>query len=201
MKITKILIATSVAATMSFAGKNVAPATSEPIAVADYTPTSAVLPFYAALGLVGAKLSINCANHPHCHYEDTTYGGVLRVGYDFNKYFGLEGRYARTFWDKGPFGGTPLEHFGLFLKPQVPLGEKVNLYGLIGYGHTKNLGNGYRLTYLNKKWGVSAGLGLEYQISDKPDRKGWNIFADYQRLLLQSNPDLNMVSFGVRYSY
>ena len=200
MKLLKVLAATAVAATVSFAGKNVAPAPSEPLPVP--TPAPAASPFYAGLGLIGAKLSIDCADHPHCHYEDTTYGLMARFGYDFNRYFGIEGRLAKTFWDKGPFGGTPLEHYGLFLKPQLPVGEKGNIYLLLGYGHTKNTGNGYRLTYFNKSWGWSAGIGAEYQLSDKPNRAGWNLFVDYQRLLIKSGaPDLDMISVGAKYKF
>ena len=201
-KLFKLLLTTSAVATVSFAGKNVIPATSEPLPVPAPAPVASSAPFYAGLGLVAAKLSIDCADHPNCHYEDVTYGIMARVGYDFNDYFGLEARYARTFWDKGPFGGTPLEHYGIFLKPQLPLGKKANLYGLIGYGKTKNLGNGYRLTYLKSESGVSAGIGFEYQLSDKEDRAGWNLFFDYQRLLVKSSaPDLDMISAGVKYKF
>jgi len=198
-------------------GKNIVPAVSPvaPIATEDISP------WYLGGGFVWAKLSnADCGYAPNCTYEDTTYGAMIRGGYDVNEYFGIEARYIDTFWDEGPYGGTPLMHAGLFLKPQYPVSERVNLYGLLGYGYTKNLGNGARLNYFDDDWGFSAGVGIEYDLSDrKGDRvkngnydrpfdgyadqgRGWSLFLDYQRLLIKSNiPDLDAVSFGIRYDF
>ncbi len=178
-------------------------------------------PWYLGAGLVWAKLSnADCGSVPGCTYEDATYGAMVRGGYDVNEYFGIEARYIDTFWDEGPYGGTPLMHAGLFLKPQYPVSERVNLYGLLGYGYTKNLGDGARLNYFDDDWGFSAGVGIEYDLSDREgdrvqngnyDRpfdgyadqgRGWSLFLDYQRLLIKSNiPDLDAVSFGIRYDF
>ncbi|HFU77267.1 MAG TPA: hypothetical protein ENK68_02035, partial [Epsilonproteobacteria bacterium] len=125
-----------------------------------------------------------------------------------------------TFLDKGPFGGLPLAHIGLYAKPQYPVSERVNLYGLLVYGCTKNPGNGGRLNYFDCDSGFSAGAGLEYDLSDRKgdflkdaqyDRafdgyadqgKGWSLFVDYQRLLIKSNvPDMDVISAGLRYDF
>jgi OOP family OmpA-OmpF porin len=175
---------------------------------------------YVGLGLVGANFVKDCEVVKECGYEDTTYGLMVRAGYDFNQYFGIEARYLRTFWDKGPYGGAPLEHYGLFLKPQYPLGDRFNVYGLLGYGHTKNRGNGARLNYFNSDSGFSAGIGFEIDFSDsKGDRvanakydrefdghadqnKNWSMFVDYQRLLIKSEvADMDVISVGVRYDF
>jgi OOP family OmpA-OmpF porin len=198
-------------------GKNLVPA------VAPVAPivTEDISPWYLGAGLVWAKLSnADCGGVPGCTYEDTTYGAMVRGGYDVNEYVGIEARYIDTFWDEGPYGGTPLMHVGLFLKPQYPVSERVNLYGLLGYGYTKNLGDGARLNYFDDDWGFSAGVGIEYDLSDREgdrvengnyDRpfdgyadqgKGWSLFLDYQRLLIKSDiPDLDAVSFGIRYDF
>ena len=193
-------------------GKAVAPVDAEVISIEqDYFSV------YLGLGLVAAKFH-SCGND--CSYEDETYGTMLRVGYDFNQYIGVEVRGMRTFLDDGPFGGAPLQHVGVYAKPQYPVSEDFNLYGLLGYGHTKNLGNGQRLSYFDSDHGFSAGLGLEYDLSDKKedfiknanyDRsfdgyadqgKGWSLFLDYQRLLIKSDiPDMDVVSFGFRYDF
>jgi OOP family OmpA-OmpF porin len=173
--------------------------------------------FYLGAGMVATKLHA-CGNG--CDYEDLTYGAMLRGGYDFNQYFGIEARYIHTFLDEGPLGGAPLQHIGLYAKPQYPVSEALNLYVLLGYGYTKNLGNGARLNYFNDDSGFSVGIGLEYDLSDKEgdfenganyDRafdghadqgKGWSLFIDYQRLLVKSNvPDMDTISFGVRYDF
>ncbi len=145
---------------------------------------------------------------------------MIRGGYDYNQYVGVEARYIRTFLDEGPLGGTPLAHAGIFLKPQYPVSERINIYGLLGYGYTENLGNGARLDYFDNDWGFSAGAGIEYDLSDRDDDKeengyydrpfdgyadqgrGWSLFLDYQRLLIKSDvPDLDAVSLGLRYDF
>ena len=178
-------------------------------------------PWYLGAGFVWAKLSEGeCNSVPGCTYEDVTYGVMVRGGYDINQYFGIEARYIDTFLDEGPYGGTPLMHVGIFAKPQYPVSERINLYGLLGYGYTKNLGDGARLNYFDDGSGFSAGAGIEYDLSDREgdrikngdyDRtfdgyadqgKGWSLFLDYQRLLIKSDiPDLDAVSFGVRYDF
>lgn len=198
-------------------GKNMSPVTVPVVPI----ETVDISPWYLGAGLVWAKFGLDdCGGSPGCTYEDVTYGAMVRGGYDYNQYIGIEARYIRTFLDEGPKGGAPLAHFGLFLKPQYPVSERVNLYALLGYGYTENLGNGARLDYFDSDWGFSAGAGIEYDLSDREgdriengnyDRtfdgyadhgKGWSLFLDYQRLLIKSDiPDLDAVSFGVRYDF
>jgi len=198
-------------------GKNMAPVAVPVVPIETIDPS----PWYLGAGLVWAKLSLDdCGGAPGCTYEDATYGAMVRGGYDYNEYIGIEARYIRTFLDEGPYGGTPLANAGLFLKPQYPVSERINLYGLLGYGYTENLGNGARLDYFDNDWGFSAGAGIEYDLSDRDgdriengnyDRtfdgyadqgRGWSLFLDYQRLLIKSDiPDLDAISFGVRYDF
>ncbi|PHS41797.1 MAG: hypothetical protein COB07_01785 [Sulfurovum sp.] len=216
------LLAVSLSTALYAGGKNVSAAGVPVIPIEVIDPS----PWYLGVGLVWAKLS-GCDLLPGCSYEDATYGAMVRGGYDYNEYIGIEARYIRTFWDEGPHGGAPLAHAGLFLKPQYPVGERVNVYGLLGYGYTENLGNGARLRYFDSDWGWSAGAGIEYDLSDRKgdydahkteenpnplferdfdgyadQGKGWSLFLDYQRLLIKSNiPDLDAVSLGVRYDF
>jgi len=218
--IKRILISSLAAVSLSAVlyaggGKNIAPAEAAVIPIETIDPS----PWYLGAGLVWAKLS-GCDLQPGCEYEDVTYGAMVRGGYDYNQYIGVEARYIRTFLDEGPEGGTPLAHAGIFLKPQYPVSERINLYALLGYGYTENLGNGARLNYFDNDWGFSAGAGVEYDLSDRDgdriengnyDRefdgyadqgKGWSLFLDYQRLLIKSDiPDLDAISFGVRYDF
>ena len=209
------LVAVSLTTALYAGGKNVSAAGVPVIPIEMVTPS----PWYLGAGLVWAKLD-GCNLQPGCTYEDVTYGAMVRGGYDYNEYIGVEARYIRTFWAEGPYGGTPLAHAGLFLKPQYPVSERVNLYGLLGYGYTENLGNGARLNYFDNDWGWSAGAGIEYDLSDREgdkiengdyDRafdgyadqgKGWSLFLDYQRLLIDSDvPDMDAVSLGLRYDF
>ncbi len=209
------LVAVSLTATLSAGGKGVVEAVAPVVPIEAIDPS----PWYLGAGIVWAKLS-GCDLQPGCEYEDVTYGGMVRGGYDYNQYIGVEARYIRTFLEEGPEGGTPLAHAGFFLKPQYPVSERVNLYGLLGYGYTENLGNGARLNYFDSDWGFSAGAGIEYDLSDREsdriengdyDRafdgyadqgKGWSVFLDYQRLLIDSDkPDMDAISLGLRYDF
>lgn len=187
------------------------------IEVEDVLQTEDYSSFYLGIGFSTANFK---ACDGDCTYEDKTYGGILRAGYDFNEYIGIEARVLRTFLDKGPFGGAPLQHMGIYVKPQYPLGDRFNIYGLLGYGYTENLGNGARLSYFDSDYGFSVGLGMEYDLSDKQgdflktviynrefdghadQGRGWSLFLDYQYLLTKSNvPDMFVVSFGLKYDF
>ena len=184
-----VLVTTSI-----YGGKGVVPAVAPVVPIETIDPS----PWYLGAGLVWAKLS-DC-KLVDCSYEDVTYGAMLRGGYEFNEYFGFEARGIRTFLDEGPFGGAPLQHVGLYVKPQYPINERINAYALLGYGYTENLGNGARLDYFDSDSGFSVGLGLEYDLSDQG--RGWSLFLDYQRLLIKSDvPDLDAISFGLRYDF
>ncbi len=212
------LLAMAIISTNVFAGgKGVVPVevAVEPIPVMQ-TPS----PIYLGLGLLWGRYNGLCNGKKGCDYEDVTYGALLRAGYDFSQYFGLEGRVLGTFLKADPEGGQKLRHFGLYAKPMYPLGEDFNIYALLGYGwtQTKTGGNG-NLQEVDDH-GFSGGLGLEYDLSDMEDdreedtlyeggfdgqgdqEKGWGLFVDYQRLLIKSDvPDMDVVSGGVTYDF
>ena len=169
-------------------------------------------PVYIGAGFVAGRY--NASN-----YEDVTYGAMVRAGYEFNQYVGLEARYIATFWDEGTLNGQELEHVGLFVKPTLSLGDNFNMYGLLGYGWTQSNTSGVLNDTIDDH-GFSAGAGLEYDLSDKRDdydrniyypegfdgqadqEKGWGLFVDYQRLLIKSDiPDLDVISAGVTYDF
>jgi OOP family OmpA-OmpF porin len=212
---THILATVLLSSTFLVAGGGVSPATVEvePIPVAELTP------IYLGIGLVYGKY--NGCTSPGCNYEDVTYGAMLRAGYEWNQYFGVEARLLSTFLGADSLGGEKLQHIGIFAKPMYPLGEDFNIYGLLGYGWTKTRTqlSSSLLPTLNTS-GFSGGLGLEYDLSDQKDdkdedvlydrefdgqadqEKGWGLFVDYQRLLIKSNvPDLDVVSAGVTYDF
>jgi len=193
-------------ATESFAGGNIVPVV-EPIPVKKFA-----IPIYVGAGFTSGRYFSD-------NYEDVTYGVMARVGYEFNQYLGFEARYISTFWDEGSVYGQKLEHFGLFMKPMMPFNENFNLYGLLGYGWTQTNTSGTANKAIDDN-GFSAGVGLEYDLSDKrgdydrniyypegfdgqgDQEKGWGLFVDYQRLLIDSDiPDLDVVSAGVTYDF
>jgi len=139
-------------------------------------------PWYVGAGLVAGRTS-------NVHCEDITYGVMAKAGYDFNEYVGVEARGVRTNWE---YEGSKIKHAGIFLKPQVPVSEDINLYGLVGYGktttsHIQNL----------DETGLAYGAGAEYALSED-----MNLFVDYERLIEKSNvPDLEALSLGLSYDF
>jgi len=194
-------------------GKNIAPvaAVIAPIETVDISP------WYIGAGLVWGKWYKESES---CQYEDVTYGMMVRGGYEWNQYIGVEARGIRTWWDADPLGGEMLQHVGIFARPTYPIGEDFDVYGLLGYGWTKSITKtGNNLPEIDEK-GFSWGIGLEYDLSDKEDdyiengdydrefdgqadqEKGWGLFVDYQRLLVKSGmPDMDVVSVGVTYDF
>ena len=194
-------------------GKSGALATSPIVAIA--TPEIDPLPFYIGVGLLWAGMSRDCACTDG-KVEETTYGGIVRAGYDFNQYVGIE---ARGLYSSIAKDVATTTHYGLFLKPMYPVSENMNIYGLIGYGKTKLDCIVSSLSYDEN--GFSWGAGMEYDFSDKnSDRqegiydrpfdgqgdqeKGWGMWIDYQNLLHNSgisNFNSNVVTAGITYDF
>jgi len=165
---------------------------------------------YAGLGIVGSRYDTNCKCTSDKSGVDTTAGVMARVGYDFNKYIGMEARGLMTNWKTE---GGKVQHAGVFVKPMLPITDGLNAYGLVGYGKTKTKGK-LRTTDVS---GLAFGGGLEYDLSRdkkkdaKYDRefdgkgdqeKGLGVFADYERLYYKKgSPDLDTISAGVTYDF
>jgi opacity protein-like surface antigen len=189
-----------------------------PAVVATPTPMPAPVPvpvadvsgFYAGLGIVAAQYDTNCDCVGDKSGTDKTAGVMARVGYDFNKYVGLE---ARGMLSNQKGDGGEVKHAGVFVKPMLPVGDATNLYGLIGLAKTTTQGT-LRRTDVE---GLAFGGGVEYDLSSdkkkdaKYDRefdgkgdqeKGLGLFVDYERLYYKSgSPDLDAVSAGVTYDF
>jgi len=177
--------------------------------IAPVAAVASVSPIYVGIGISAARYSTNCG----CAVKsgtDTTAGLSGRVGYDFNKYMGIEARGIVTSYKDN--GGT-IKHIGAFLKPMYPVTDGLNIYALGGVAKTTTQGE-LRRTNVT---GLALGAGLEYDLSDdkkkdaKYDRKfdgiadqekGFGVFADYERLYYKSgSPDLDAVSVGVTYDF
>jgi len=169
-----------------------------------------VSPFYVGLGLVAARYDAKCASTVTGCTKDDTGGVLLRGGYDFNKYLGLEARAMVTSYKSN---GGKIKHVGAFVKPMYPVTDTINLYALGGLAKTTTTGSMRRTDVT----GLAFGGGLEYDFSDdkkkdaKYDRefdgqadqeKGFGVFADYERLYYKSgSPDLDAVSVGLTYDF
>jgi len=166
--------------------------------------------FYAGLGIAGAQYKSNCSSQCTESGEDKTAGMMVRVGYDFNQYVGLEARGIRTNWKAN---GGKVKHAGIFVKPMLPVADAVNVYGLVGVAKTKTDG------YLQKTDAEALALGAGVEVDLSGDRskegrynrtfdgqgdqeKGVGVFLDYERMVVKSgSPDLDVVSAGVTYDF
>jgi len=177
--------------------------------------TENVSPFYVGAGVVAARYDSSCTSTvAGCDGIDKTAGLLLRGGYDFNPYFGVEARGISTFIKDN---GGKIQHYGAFVKPMYPVNDEFNLYGLLGLAKTKTSGS-LRVTDVS---GLAYGIGLEYDLSDdkkddmkkefKYDRefdgladqeKGLGLFVDYEKLYYKSNaPKLDAISVGLTYDF
>jgi hypothetical protein len=168
--------------------KLIAPIPKKIPVVVKENSTSSLSGFYGGLGLVAVKYDPNCICKSGV---DKTAGFMGKLGYDFNKYFGLETR--GLFTTLKDDGGT-VKHLGAFLKPMFPLGKNINSYGLLGFAKSTTQGS-LRRTDTS---GLALGLGLEYDLLDS----NFGFFTDYERLLLKSDsPDLDALTLGVNYKF
>jgi hypothetical protein len=166
--------------------------------------------FYAGLGIVVARYNTNCKTGCRGAGTDKTVGIIARAGYDFNKYIGLEARGIRTSISND--GGT-IKHAGIFVKPMLPVGETVNVYGLVGIAKTTTQG----VLQRTDAESLALGAGVELDLSEDSAKngrynrefdgagdqeKGVGLFIDYERMVAKSGaPDLDALSAGVTYDF
>jgi len=166
--------------------------------------------FYAGLGIVATRYKTSCSTRCANSGTDKTIGVLGRVGYDFNQYIGLEARGIKTSLKDD--GGT-VKHLGVFIKPMIPVGEKSNIYGLIGLAKTTTQGKLQRTDAET----LALGAGIEVDLSkDSPkdgrynrefdgqgdQEKGLGLFVDYEKMVVKSGaPTLDALSAGLTYDF
>jgi len=148
---------------------------------------------YIGLGGAIAQYDTNC-NCPKKGKSgtDKTGGVVAKIGYDINKYIGVEARGIQTSLQEN---GGKVTHYGAYIKPMLPIGEKTRAYALVGYGKSKTTGH-LRKTDID---GFAWGLGVDYKVTDKV-----SAFVDYQNLINKSDsnaPKLDTLNIGANYNF
>ena len=191
------LAATAVMTMTTHAGKNVEPAQSPVVPVA-------TIPFYIGVGGIMGMVSNDCpcAGEGKRMYDTTNFGGLLRIGYDFNPFFGIEARFLRSQLAKNYAITT---HYGIYAKPQVHISDAANIYGLIGYGHTR-VDCTKKTLYDGSGWSFGGGVEYDFASGDGQGdaEEGWGAFVDYQNILRDGGKlkvRSNVVSAGVTYDF
>ena len=195
-----LLLSVVVPFSLLHAGKDAAPAESPVIPVT-------TIPFYVGIGGVWSITSTNCPcaqGSGGRKYDNSNFGGILRLGYDFNPFFGIEARFLKSKYSK-KFAET--SHYGLYLKPQVHISDAVNIYGLLGYGKTR-IDCTYKKKPIYDSYGFSFGAGMEYDFVSADGQgdaeEGWGMFLDYQNILWdkgQGKTRSNVFSAGITYDF
>jgi opacity protein-like surface antigen len=161
------------------------PPKNPPAQVKENSSTSGV---YVGVGGVVSRYDSNCP----CT-DTVTDGGVMaRAGYDINKYIGIEGRTMTTSLIGSSSADTT--HYGVYIKPMLPIGDKAKVYALVGAGKSKTTGSVRHSDVEGLSWGVGANYDITNHVS---------AFVDYTRLINKSDsnaPKLDSVSVGVNYN-
>jgi len=146
---------------------------------------------YIGLGGVVAQYDTNCKCSNHTlSGTDKTGGVILKAGYEYNQYIGIEARGIKTMIKED---GGEIEHIGLFIKPSYPITDNTTVYGLVGWAKTTTTGS-LRETDVD---GLAFGAGVDYSVT-----QNISLFADYERLFQESDaPKLDAISIGANYKF
>ena len=162
-----------------YAGGNITPV-EEPIIVVvpEEVDNSA---FYIGLGYgmlnqLNENVKVGAVSFANSEYLLHTV--MAQVGYKYNEYIGIEGRYWYGVSDLTQTqSGVDVDKtgtymaMGIYLKPSYPIMDGLDIYGLLGYSAvTLDMDDG-------SKWdtdGISFGVGASYDITEDI-----SLFADY----------------------
>jgi opacity protein-like surface antigen len=128
----RIVLSVWTAAAMSslgFAGGDFAPV--EPVIETPVVVEESTGSFYVGLGFEALSTGPNSIDFFNNNSNDRTGNLLGLVGYQFNPYIALEGRYATYIFDEDSINS---DTWGVYLKPQYPVNEDLKLYVLLGFG-------------------------------------------------------------------
>ena len=193
----RVLLGTLIGSYALYGGGNMAPTYEPVITVPEPVETPMQTLFYIGGGVAVAGVSRDCpCGDDSDRLKDMTYGLALRAGVDLIDYLGIEARYLATFIEKD---FSEVTHYGLYLKPYLPIGQNTTLYGLLGYGKTSVECTGNRLTRTLDKSGVAYGGGVEFDMQEN-----LSVWVDAQHLLGSEgkfNTDVNVGTAGLLYRF
>ena len=150
---------------------------------------------------VGAQYALTTYSEPGIPDYDMS-ALVIRGGYFFNKYFSLEGRLGFGIGDdtQNAFGFDitlePSTLFGVYAVGHLPVSERVDLYGALGYtdvefdASSPSLGSG-----TISESDLSIGLGADFLVSDH-----FSLNIEYMSYVSEYW-DYDAISFGANYNF
>ncbi len=159
--------------------------------------------FYAGLGVSAVSTRDGSLSFFDAESGQDRTGNLLGlVGYEFNPYVAVEGRYS-TYIAEEDFLNS--DTWGVYLKPQYPVNEDFKVYGLVGFGGIDADGvNGADVDVDDS--GFQWGLGASYVMTET-----FSVFFDYVSLasdmesdaFLGNTPDVDSdaLTLGVIYNF
>ncbi len=160
------------------------------------------------LGLAYTHLSHDTDAIDRTTVSEMDYSAItIQVGYKFNPYIAVEGRYGMTLSDpwqvKGvePLDGSNITVWEVYIKPIFPIGPEFDLYLLLGYANTEVVGEfvdtkSFSFDESSFSWGV----GGVYDLTDSV-----SIFIDYTVFYDETPVNYDSVvdsfNFGVSYQF
>ena len=171
--------------TFAIAGGDIAPV-EEPMVVVE-EPVVEDNGFYLGIAYSATGVSVDDGDRLTDGDGDAD-SVMLQLGYKFNPYIAVEGRY----WD----GNNGFDAWGIYAKPMYPVTTSFDIYGLLGYGNAGTDTDSGVLDESEFQWGV----GAAYSFTDS-----FAIFIDYVELYDDSvnNVDysIDTVNVGVTYTF
>ncbi|MCK5853772.1 MAG: porin family protein, partial [Sulfurovaceae bacterium] len=127
--------------------------------------------------------------------QDRQIGFTGILGYDFMDFLGAELRTSMGLSEDNH--GTKMQQLGLYLKPNIDLGDALNLYGLLGYSSVNMSDCGSNADLDNKNGGLSYGAGLDYGVTENI-----SVFTDVVNYLSDSESRSTWgTNVGVKYKF
>ena len=130
--------------------------------------------FYAGLGISAVSTRDGSLSFFDEEPGQDRTGNLLGlVGYEFNPYVAVEGRYSTYITEEDILNS---DTWSLFVKPQYPVSENFNVYALLGYGGVDAEGVDGHVVDVDES-GFQWGLGASYAMSET-----YSVFIDYVSL-------------------
>ncbi|MEA2048516.1 MAG: porin family protein [Campylobacterota bacterium] len=133
----------------------------------------------------------------------------LQVGYKFNPYISVEGRYAISFgdptWNEAAVvKDADITIWGIYAKPTYPLGPEFDVYALLGYAGTEATGYfdvaGTPSSFSVDEGAFSWGIGGRYIVTENI-----SVYADYvvyyDDSSLLYDKVIDGMNFGISYQF
>lgn len=125
-------------------------------------------------------------------YDFENYGADAKLGYNFNKYLGVEAQGTLGLTDHGsplcdrPECATATEKneytVGAFAVARIPLSEQFDIFARAGVHNTKynvKINNALRSDYDVKETGFAGGGGVQYKLDSKNAIRAEYTYLDY----------------------